>query len=509
MRAPIEFAQGHVPGALNLPLFTDEERARIGTTYKQVSQERAVHLGLEFFGPKMSGLVKLAQKLAPGKEVRLHCWRGGMRSGAVLWLLELAGFRVHLLDHGYKDYRRAVLASFATAPAVAGAGRPHRQRQNRRAAPAGRPGPARARPGGAGPPQGLGVRGHRAAAQPTQEQFENNLAAALAALPTDAPIWVEDESRQIGRLTIPPALFAQLHAAPRVVLEVPRAARVAKLAAEYGAEDPALLAEAIERLHKRLGGLATQQALAAVAAGNFPLMVELVLDYYDKTYTYGLAPRPGEPARTLVARAGLRRSGQRGGAAGGGRTFSTRSRQPRVAKYRRMRLGRVAIWATPRCTLSAEYPGWKKVLALPSRHHGFFELLTLYRFFYSAHFFPLTPCLLLYKPGSNEPAGEKLPVALLPFAAQNRAGQCSNVRSGASQLNAAGTLACARPGDATVYFVSHQHRRTTTDGNSAWATNPLAALHSASIFHFWYTSLHIEHQGTRPIHHGGEPVLHR
>jgi tRNA 2-selenouridine synthase len=113
VRAPIEFAQGHVPGALNLPLFTDEERARIGTAYKQVNQERAVHLGLEFFGPKMSAMVKQAKKLAPGKEVRLHCWRGGMRSGAVLWLLELAGFRVHLLDHGYKDYRRAVLASFA------------------------------------------------------------------------------------------------------------------------------------------------------------------------------------------------------------------------------------------------------------------------------------------------------------------------------------------------------------------------------------------------------------
>ena len=95
-------------------------------------------------------------------------------------------------------------------------------------------------------------------------------------------------------------MFEQLRTSPRWVLEVPRAARVAKLAAEYGAEDPTELVAAIERLHKRLGGLATQQAQAAVAAGNFPLMVELVLDYYDKTYTYGLAQRPGEPARTFV-----------------------------------------------------------------------------------------------------------------------------------------------------------------------------------------------------------------
>ena len=306
VRAPIEFAQGHLPGALSLPLFSDEERARIGTTYKQVSQERAVHLGLEFFGPKMSALVKQAQKLAPGKEVRLHCWRGGMRSGAVRWLLELAGFRVHLLDKGYKDYRRAVLASFDTPRlwrvlgGLTGSGKTD-VLHALAAAP---------------PPQPVldleGIARHKGSAfgaigqpaQPTQEQFENNLAAVLATLPTDAPVWAEDESRQIGRLTIPPALFGQLQTAPRWVLEVPRAARVAKLAAEYGAEAPAELAAAIERLHKRLGGLATQEALAAVAAGDFPRMVELVLDYYDKTYTYGLAQRPGEPNRTLVPVAG-------------------------------------------------------------------------------------------------------------------------------------------------------------------------------------------------------------
>ncbi|GAB3858742.1 tRNA 2-selenouridine(34) synthase MnmH [Hymenobacter terrigena] len=305
VRAPIEFAQGHVPGALNLPLFTDEERARIGTAYKQVSQERAVHLGLEFFGPKMSGMVKQAQKLVPSKEVRLHCWRGGMRSGAVLWLLELAGFKVHLLDHGYKDYRRAVLASFAeprqwrVLGGLTGSGKTDVLHQL-----AATPGQHVLDLEGLAHHKGSAFGSIGQPAQPTQEQFENNLAAALARLPTDAPIWVEDESRQIGRLTIPAALFAQLHAAPRFVLEVPRAARVAKLAAEYGAEDPAELAAAIERLQKRLGGLATKQALAAVAAGDFPLMVELVLDYYDKTYTYGLSPRPGEPPLTFVPVAG-------------------------------------------------------------------------------------------------------------------------------------------------------------------------------------------------------------
>jgi len=305
VRAPIEFAQGHVPGALSLPLFTDEERARIGTAYKQVSQERAVHLGLEFFGPKMSEMVKQAKKLAPGKEVRLHCWRGGMRSGAVLWLLELAGFRVHLLDKGYKDYRRAVLASFAE---------PRQWRVLGGLTGSGKTDVLHVLAAGHGQPvlDLEGLAHHKGSAfgnigqpaQPTQEQFENNLAAALLQLPPGAPVWVEDESRQIGRLTIPVALFEQMRQSPRYVLEVPRAARVAKLAAEYGAESPAELAGAIERLHKRLGGLATQQALAAVEAGDFARMVELVLDYYDKTYTHGLAPRPGEPAHTFVSVAG-------------------------------------------------------------------------------------------------------------------------------------------------------------------------------------------------------------
>ena len=288
-RAPVEFAQGHVPGAVSFPLFSDEERARIGTTYKQVSQEKAVLVGLDYFGPKMSQLVKQARKLAPHKEVGLHCWRGGMRSGAVQWLLELAGFRVHLLDKGYKDYRRWALAQFA------------------------QPRPLRILGGltGSGKTDVLHALAARAAAvvdleglanhkgssfgsiglppQPTQEQFENNLARQLDQLPAGAVPWLEDESLSIGRVVVPKPLFEQMRRAPLVVLEVPRPLRTRKLAAEYGREDPAELAAAIERISKRLGGLATQEALAAISAGDMEKMVDIALDYYDKTYSFGLA----------------------------------------------------------------------------------------------------------------------------------------------------------------------------------------------------------------------------
>ena len=291
VRAPIEFAQGHMPGAINLPLFSDEERARIGTAYKQVSQEKAVLLGLDFFGPNMSRMVKRAKKMAPDRRVRLHCWRGGMRSGAVLWLLELAGFEVHLLDKGYKDYRRAVLAEFAQPRALwvlgglTGSGKTDVLHElARRGEPVLDLEGLACHKGSS-----FGAIGQPEA--PTQEQFENNLALALSKLPADQPIWIEDESLQIGRLTIPKPFFEQLRLAPLFVLEVPRAARVTYLAQEYGSQDPALLADAVRRLSKRLGGLATQQALTAIETGDMARMVELVLDYYDKTYGYGLSKK--------------------------------------------------------------------------------------------------------------------------------------------------------------------------------------------------------------------------
>ncbi|AHJ95929.1 tRNA 2-selenouridine(34) synthase MnmH [Hymenobacter swuensis] len=291
VRAPVEYAHGHMPGAVSFPLFSDEERARIGTTYKQMSQDKAVLLGLDFFGPKMSQLVKLAQKLAPHKRVRVHCWRGGMRSGAVLWLLELAGFQVELLDKGYKDYRRWALAEFAQPRALwvlgglTGSGKTDvlhilADRQQ--------------------PVLDLeGLANHKGSAfgsigqpaSPTQEQFENNLAAELAAFTPDTTIWVEDESRTIGPVHLPAPLYEQMHAAPLLLLEVPRQQRVRKLAEEYGRHDPAALATSILRIRKRLGGLVTKEALAAIGEEDMEKMVSLVLDYYDRTYSHGLEGR--------------------------------------------------------------------------------------------------------------------------------------------------------------------------------------------------------------------------
>src|SRR6185437_273071 len=112
VRSPAEFRQGHLPGAYSLPLFTDDERARVGTTYKKQGKEAAVLLGFKITGPRWTGFIHEAVRIAPGKKIALHCWRGGMRSSAMAWALDLYGFEVCLLQGGYKAYRRWVFRQF-------------------------------------------------------------------------------------------------------------------------------------------------------------------------------------------------------------------------------------------------------------------------------------------------------------------------------------------------------------------------------------------------------------
>ena len=112
VRSPGEYAQGHIPGAVSFPLFSDEERALVGTCYKQQGKEQALELGLELVGPKMAGFIRQARQLAPDRRLAVHCWRGGQRSGSMAWLFRQAGFEVATLDGGYKKYRRYVLDGF-------------------------------------------------------------------------------------------------------------------------------------------------------------------------------------------------------------------------------------------------------------------------------------------------------------------------------------------------------------------------------------------------------------
>jgi tRNA 2-selenouridine synthase len=113
VRSPGEYNHAHIPGAHSFPLFTDEERKIVGTTYKQNSREEAIKIGLDFFGPTLKQRVIEAERITKGNKILLvHCWRGGMRSAAISWLLDLYGFKIYTLVGGYKAYRNWVLEQF-------------------------------------------------------------------------------------------------------------------------------------------------------------------------------------------------------------------------------------------------------------------------------------------------------------------------------------------------------------------------------------------------------------
>lgn len=296
VRSPAEFAHAHIPGAVNMPLFGNEERAQIGTTYKRAGKDAAVLEGLDMVGPKMSAFVRQAKKLNPkGKQVLVHCWRGGMRSGSMAWLLNTAGLEANTLTGGYKAYRTEVLASFAEPRNLiilggkTGSGKTDILKQL-----------------AAQGEQVIDLEGlahHKGSSygaigqlpQPSSEQFENLVYERWRQLDPDKAIWLEDESRNIGRCFIPPPLWQQMRAALVAFLDIPRAVRVQRLVHEYTGIDHALLVEATQRIERRLGGLAAKQALAALTQQDYAMVADLTLVYYDKAYLHGLAQR--DPAK--------------------------------------------------------------------------------------------------------------------------------------------------------------------------------------------------------------------
>ena len=303
LRSPAEYAQGHIPGATNLPLFDNDERAEIGTLYKQQGRQAAVLHGLALVGPRMVNLgTALLAALAEHRTassaaaqphnapcLRLHCWRGGMRSGSVAWLAGQLDLPVLLLGGGYKAYRHWVLELFE------------------------RPWPLRLLGGRTGcgktdlllalRQQGVAVldlegRAHHRGSsfgalglppQPSSEHYENLLAADLASLQGADEIWLEAESSQVGRCRIPAGLWRQMKEAPALEIQRPLQQRVSQLVAIYGMQDPAGLAEATQRIAKRLGPQRTALALEAIAAADWASACRQMLDYYDRCYDHDLS----------------------------------------------------------------------------------------------------------------------------------------------------------------------------------------------------------------------------
>ncbi|XGV96189.1 MAG: tRNA 2-selenouridine(34) synthase MnmH [Leptolyngbya sp. BL-A-14] len=291
VRSPAEHEQGRIPGAVSFPLFSNEERAQVGTCYKQQGRDEAVALGLSIVGPKLASFVAQAKERAPDHVVRVHCWRGGMRSGSMAWLLETAGFQVTVLDRGYKGFRQWVHGVLAEPKPIVTLG--------------GMTGTGKTKILYALQEQGEQIldleqlANHRGSSygnlglppQPSTEQFENLIAMAWSQLNRDRPIWIEAESRMIGSCRVPDELFQQMISAPVLQVERSREERIKLLLEDYGAVDAEALLESTVRLKKRLGGERTQQAVNCIQQGDLAAAVDMVLDYYDKAYRYDLKRR--------------------------------------------------------------------------------------------------------------------------------------------------------------------------------------------------------------------------
>ncbi|SBO41918.1 tRNA 2-selenouridine(34) synthase MnmH [Cyanobium sp. NIES-981] len=298
VRSPAEFRQGHIPGARNLPLFSDAERAEIGTLHKQAGREAAVLRGLALVGPRLEAMARDLAGIATqtsGLPLRLTCWRGGMRSASVAWLAEQLPLPTLLLEGGYKAFRRWVLCRFDQPwPLRLLGGRTGTGKTDLLLALAAR-GAAVVDLEGLAHHRGSSFGGLGLPPQPSSEHFENRLATALTALEGAAEIWLEAESAQVGRCRIPTALWRQMQQAPVLEVRRPLEERVNQLVRIYGVQDPDALAEATRRIARRLGPQRTAVALEAIAAADWPAACRQMLDYYDRCYDHELSAHPSQP----------------------------------------------------------------------------------------------------------------------------------------------------------------------------------------------------------------------
>ncbi len=297
VRSPGEFAQGHIPGAINLPLFSDDERAAVGTSYKQQGRQEAVTLGLRLVGPRLEALGQGLREAMAGREatavLRLHCWRGGMRSGSVAWLAGVLDLPVLLLEGGYKRYRRWALELFEQPwPLRVLAGRTGTGKTDLLLALAGLGG-AVVDLEGLAHHRGSSFGGLGLPPQPSSEHYENRLALALWRQRGAPAIWLEAESAQVGRCRIPGGLWRQMQQAPAVEITRSLEERLQRLVAVYGHQGQDPLRQATERIARRLGPQRTAAALEAIAAEDWTGACRQMLDYYDRCYDHEVQKRGG------------------------------------------------------------------------------------------------------------------------------------------------------------------------------------------------------------------------
>ena len=311
VRSEGEFEHAHYPGAISFPLFNNEERKVVGTAYKQESREKAIKIGLEYFGKKMVSMVEQVEAIANTEKLKepghkptflIHCWRGGMRSAGVAWLLDLYGFKVYTLRGGYKSFRQWVISNWEIPYPLqilggyTGSGKTHVLQS--------------LQDNGDIIVDLEGLANHKGSAfgdmgkQPSQEMFENKLALAMKqasfyANEKGKPIWLEDESQRIGQVNIPMPFWLHMRSCLLIFLQINFEERLEHIISDYGTIDKEKIEASILRIQKRLGGLETKNAIKFLHENDLKGCFRILLAYYDKHYHKAFINR-GETGNPII-----------------------------------------------------------------------------------------------------------------------------------------------------------------------------------------------------------------
>lgn len=291
VRSPAEYAEDHIPGAINAPVLNDEQRAQIGTLYKQVSPFAAKKLGAALIARNVADhLENLFSEMPKHWKPLIYCWRGGQRSGAMAHILAQVGWSVGRLDGGYKTYRTQVLSDLDTLPdglqfrvlcGATGSGKSrllHALHEK-----------------GAQVLDLEGLAQHRGSLlgnlpnepQPAQKMFESRVWDALRRYDPQRPVFVEAESKKIGLLNMPDALLNKIRSSECLLIEAPIAARVQLLMEDYEhfLTDPALIIRRLTPLLPLHGRQVLDHWQQLAEQGEWATLVEkLLVDHYDPAY---------------------------------------------------------------------------------------------------------------------------------------------------------------------------------------------------------------------------------
>jgi len=285
VRTPAEYNKGHIPKALNFPLFDNDERVEVGTLYKQVGPDDALIRGLELVGPKMAGFVKEAKKIIKDNEAVLYCWRGGKRSKSMSWLFDNVGIKTNVIKGGYKSYRKYVRTSFQSLQpnfivlgGPTGSGKTNILHELRRLGE-----------------QVLDLEGlanHKGSAfgwigekeQPAIEHFENLLLAEINDMDLTKRIWLENESRMVGKVYLPDGFWEKMKASKLINIDIPYEDRVQILVNNYSSDNAPELIRSFDKITKRLGTENIKKAKEAIEKDDFHGAARIALKYYDKRY---------------------------------------------------------------------------------------------------------------------------------------------------------------------------------------------------------------------------------